>query len=80
MGRPRERVPAPLQNLIQTKVTMRGAQAHSPHWFLPQGRLKDISKPWEIKHSMGDEGEGGKSAIWAAQKDRREREVESLVL
>lgn len=84
MGSPRERAPAPLVCWIQTRETIRGVSA--PHQFLPQGLLsplphRDFSRTSPnskgIKHSTGDAGGGGvvvgrKSAVWAAQKDRRE--------
>ena len=82
MGRPRERAPALLESLDSDPSDNEGGTGTCSHCFLPQGRLKDTSQSWGIKHSGADEGEDEKSATWAAQEDREEREGsgESLVL
>lgn len=62
MGRPRERAPALLERLDLDLSDNEGRIGTCSHCFLPQGRLKDTSQSWGIKHSMADEGEGEKSA------------------
>lgn len=62
MGRPRERAPTLLEGLDSDFSGNEAGIGTCSHCFLPQGRLKDTSQSWGIKHSMADEGEGKKSA------------------